>query len=517
MQKLPIGIQGFEKLVSNHFLYVDKTDYVYKLVKNNVPYFLSRPRRFGKSLLLSTLRAYWEGKKHLFKGLAIDKLEDSWTPYPVFYIDFNGHSYKDISLEAVLDEHLRSWEALYGTQYQSFSLGERFYKLLVQAYAKEQRGCVILVDEYDKPLLDVIDNSDLQSHNKDIFKGFFSTLKRADEFIQFVFITGITKFSKVSIFSDLNQLRDISLNEEFAGICGISDAELTNYFSEEIAVLSAQQSLSYEECLEALRRTYDGYHFHPNSYGVYNPFSLLNAFSNLEFGSYWFESGTPTFLVKQVKSTGFDVRKITDQTLYASEAMLSGSNFEQPDLLSMLYQTGYLTISNFDSRKRRYTLSFPNEEVKYGFLECLMPAFTPVVSSGTGKDIFTLDDCIETGNVSGIRDIFIALFASIPYSSDDAPFEHYFQTVIYLVFTLLGKMAHCELHTWQGRIDCVVEASRFVYIFELKRDSSAKEALHQIDELGYALPYAADHRKLFKIGINFDSKTRMIDEWELEE
>lgn len=381
MQKLPIGIQGFEKLVSNHFLYVDKTDYVYRLVKNNVSYFLSRPRRFGKSLLLSTLRAYWEGKKHLFNGLAIDKLEDSWTPYPVFYFDFNGYSYKDISLETVLDEHLRSWEALYGTQYQSYSLGEHFYKLLVQAYAKEQRGCVILVDEYDKPLLDVIDNSDLQSHNKDVFKGFFSTLKRADEFIQFVFITGITKFSKISIFRDLNQLRDISLNEEFAGICGITEVELHKNFHEEILSFAKNRDLTAQKCLEALKKQYDGYRFHPYGVTVFNPYSLLKAFLENDFVSYWSETDTSTFINAQLQKNHYDVRNLTDRTLYANEAILKDFAGGDINPLPLLYQTGYLTIVDYDCKRKRYTLGFPNEEVKNGLLQNLIPPYVPIATA----------------------------------------------------------------------------------------------------------------------------------------
>lgn len=519
-KKLPVGIQGFEKLRTDNFLYVDKTEYIYQLVHNNVPYFLSRPRRFGKSLLLSALKAYWEGKQELFEGLKIHDLEkdndNAWLPYPVFYIDFNGDNYKQTSIETVLDGMLSDWEAVYGDDYKDRTLGDRFQKVLEMASNKTGRRSVVLIDEYDKPLLDTIDDKDLQMHIKDVFKGFFSRLKKADESIQFIFITGVSKFHKVSIFSDLNQLTDISLSRKYAALCGITDEEIDKYFCSEIKLLADECNMTDVQCRTTLKSTYDGYLFHPNGVSVYNPYSLLNAFFNADFGSFWFETGTPTFLLDKIKQSHFDLKRFTDNEIYASEAILKDYTGDTLDLVPLLYQTGYLTISDYDERRKRYTLCFPNEEVKYGFLECLMPSYVPKATPGNGLDIFTLDNYMENGEVDKIRDVLRALFANITYTLKNDPFEHYFQSVIYLVFTLLGKFAQCEMHTYTGRIDCKVETTDFIYLFEFKRDASAKDALKQIDSKDYALPFLADSRKLFKIGVSFDSESRKLVGWEVE-
>ena len=522
MRKLPIGIQSFEKIRQDGYVYVDKTRYIFQLVHSGMPFFLSRPRRFGKSLLLSTLKAYWEGRKELFQGLAIERLEqdhpEAWKAYPVFHFDFNGQNYQEKgALEDILDAHLQRWEAEDQLSGEGKSLGQRFQNVLREVSGKTGLRCVVLVDEYDKSLLDVMDQPELQEHNRAVFKGFFSVLKAMDEYLQFVFITGVTKFEKVSLFSDLNQLRDISQTEEYAGICGITETELEASFAPETEALAKKHKLTNDQCREQLQKTYDGYFFHPAGPGVYNPFSLLNTFADQDFGSYWFATGTPTFLIKRIHQTGFDVRKFTDHTLYATEAMLSDYRADHRDLIPLLYQTGYLTIKDYDPKKRRYTLGFPNEEVTYGMLENLLPEYAPIVNRGTGVDVFTLDSYIEQGNLEGMRDILTALFASLPYSSGDIPFEHDFQSVLYVVFMLLGQFVQCERHTWPGRIDCVLEAKEYIYIFEFKRDGSADEALKQIEEMGYAKPYAADPRKLFRIGVNFDSAKRMLTEWKVEQ
>lgn len=521
MKKLPIGIQGFEKLRTDGFLYIDKTEYIYELVHNNVPYFLSRPRRFGKSLLLSAMKAYWEGKKELFNGLGIERLEsnnpNAWKKYPVFYFDFNGESYTKTPIEKVLDSMLCDWEEIYGDKYRSRSLGERFQKILELAFEKTGERCVVLIDEYDKPLLDTSELVESQNHIRDVFKGFFSVLKKADEVIQFIFITGVSKFHKVSIFSDLNQLKDISLTRQYAGLCGITDDELRSYFDDEIKTLAQEKGISVDDCLLRLKQTYDGYHFYPKGVGVYNPYSLLNAFTDREFGSYWFETGTPTFLVKKLKEGNFDVRKLSDKTLYASEGMLKDYTGEGEDPVPLLYQTGYLTIVDYDENGQEYTLAFPNEEVKYGFVESLMPEFIPDSAAGTGNDIFTLRRYVEQGKLDNIRAVLTSLFAGIPYTLENDPFEHYFQAVIYLVFTLLNKFVSCEMHTFSGRIDCKIETREFVYLFEFKRDDSAEAALGQIASKEYSLPFAADSRKLYKIGVSFDSHTRRLVGWEVAE
>lgn len=519
LRRLPIGMQSFTKLREGRYVYVDKTRYIYELASDSQQYFLSRPRRFGKSLFLSTLKAYWEGKKELFSGLEIMELEaaneDAWQPYPVFYFDFNGQNYLTSPLEDVLNSMLCRWEDDYECERHG-SLSDRFRALLRLAKEKSGRNCVVLVDEYDKPLLEVLGNDALEEHNKAVFKGFFGTLKSYDDYLQFVFITGVTKFSKVSIFSDLNQLRDISLSEKFTSICGITEEELINCFSEEIAALAQNKHVSTGECLLALKKNYDGYHFFPHAKGLYNPFSLLNALADKSFNAYWFSTGTPTFLVQRVREIRLAANRFTDRTLYATGDALTDYRYENPDPIPLLYQTGYLTIWDYDERRHRYILGFPNEEVKYGFLKSLLPAYTPAAISNSGTDIFALDDCLESGNTEGARDILTALFASIPYTTGDAPFEHYFQSVLYIVFTLLGQFVKCEVHSSRGRADCILETDEFVYIFEFKVDKPAAEALAQIADKGYALPYQADKRKIFRLGVSFDSETRSLKEWLVE-
>ncbi len=519
-KRLPIGVQSFDSLRRGGYVYVDKTKYIYDLVRHSKQYFLSRPRRFGKSLFLSTLKAYWEGKRELFEGLAIAELEKddekAFEPYPVFYFDFNGENYQNTPLEDVLDKMLSEWEARYGCKGQG-TLSGRFKDLLVAAREKTGKDSVVLVDEYDKPLLEALENNELEEHNKAVFKGFFGTLKSYDEYLQFVFITGVTKFSKVSIFSDLNQLNDITMKEAYANICGITEAELLEAFAPEIEQMAGKLRLGRDECLAALRQMYDGYHFAPDADGVYNPFSLLNAFDAGRLEAYWYATGTPTFLTRQVKKMRLEAVKFTNRTIYASGAVMTDYRFDNPDPIPLLYQTGYLTIFDYDARRQRYVLGFPNDEVKYGFLSSLLPVYTPASTAAQGTDIFTVDEYIETGNIEGVGDIFKALFAGIPYTTDDAPFEHYFQSVIYLVFTLLGRYVHCEVHSAKGRADCIVETPEYVYLFEFKVGKSAREALEQIEAKGYAEKYAADKRKLYKIGVSFDGEKRSLEEWEVVE
>ena len=400
IRKLPIGIQDFEQIRTEGYLLVDKSEYLYKLVHTGKPYFLSRPRRFGKSLFLSMLKAYWEGKKELFRGLKIEDLEtdnpEAWQSYPVFYFDFNKIDYRECdALEKILEDHLRDWETLYGEEYKASPLGVRFGRLLEQASEKTGKRCVVLVDEYDKPLLETMENRDRMEHNKAVFKGFFSVLKSYDACLQFVFITGVTKFSKVSIFSDLNQLRDISMIRDYAEICGITEEEMEETFSPEIDTLAGEQGLSREECFSKLKATYDGYRFHEKGSSVYNPYSLLTAFADREFGSYWFATGTPSFLMKRLKEIRFDPRSFTNGTLMAGKRALMDYRDDDPDPIPLLYQTGYLTITDYDARGQVCTLAFPNEEVKYGFLESLLPTYVEGTGPGSGKDILSLRRHIE--------------------------------------------------------------------------------------------------------------------------
>ncbi len=517
-RKLSIGVQDFEKLIREGYIYVDKTEYVYRLAKSGLSYFLSRPRRFGKSLFLSTLRAYFEGKKELFTGLKIMELEgdgpDAWQKYPVFYFDFNKKNFQtDTAFEEVLAEHLKEWEAIYGDERKDAPLEERFRYLLVKAVEVTGKNAVILVDEYDKSLLE--SNVGRLEHNKAVFKGFFSTLKSYDHYLKFVFLTGVTKFSKVSIFSDLNQLRDISMLPDYNGICGITQSELVDTFTPEIEQLAQQEDIDFETCLSKLRKMYDGYHFSYNTEGVYNPFSLLNALEDQNFGMYWFETGTPTFLIERLKKSGFDAKEITKGNLYAKETIITDYCYDNPNPIPLFYQTGYLTIKGYDKEFRSYQLDYPNDEVKYGFLERLTPYYLHEEDEPDPLDVrsFVLD--IRKGNTESFRDRFMALFARLPYPDDEKQVEQNFQNVIYIVFMLLGQYTMTEIHSAKGRADCIVETDDYVYIFEFKRDKSAEEALQQIEDMGYAKPYAADKRTLLKIGVNFDSKERSISGWEV--
>lgn len=525
-RKLPIGIQDFEGIRRDGYLYVDKTAYVYRLAHEGKPYFLSRPRRFGKSLFVSTLRAYFEGRRDLFEGLELELLESSesnpWTARPVFHFDFTGQDYRLVALEDALDEQLALWEETHSSHHEKRTLGFRFQQLLHSAHVQSGHRAVVLVDEYDKPLLDVLGNKTALEHNRDVLKGFFSVLKKADEHLKFVFFTGVTKFSKVSIFSDLNQLRDISLERDYAGICGLTEKELLGTFGAELVGLGAQLGMNADDCLNALRDQYDGYCFHPDGPGegnedrmVYNPFSLLNALQSRRLGSWWFESGTPTFLVHRMRDAGLAPQRLTSGTIYATERRLSDYRADDPDPVPMLFQTGYLTIQAANMQNGRYTLAVPNNEVRYGLVESLLPAWTPGYSESRGTDVYSLLDLVEAGDTEGMRDVVAALFASIPYTKVRDPFENYFQAVLWLVFTLLGRYVACEVHQASGRVDCVIEATRHIYVMEFKRDGTAAEALAQIEEKGYALPFAADSRELHRIGCAFDPQTRLLTEWEV--
>lgn len=518
-RKLPIGIQDFESIRKDGYLYVDKTEYIYELVHGGKPFFLSRPRRFGKSLFLSTLKAYFEGKKELFEGLRIRELEseteDAWQKYPVFYIDFNKNNFKaDNALEEVLDAHLREWESIYGDEENDKALPVRFQYLIKKAAETTGKNAVVLVDEYDKPLLEGADK-DMVEHNKAVFKGFFSTLKSYDGYLKFVFITGVTKFSKVSIFSDLNQLNDISLDYRYSGICGITEAELKAGFDPEIEAIAEYNQITKEECFAELKKMYDGYHFHQNSEGVYNPFSLLSAFDKREFGMYWFSTGTPTFLIDKLKESGFDAKEFTTDEYYEEESSLTDYRIDNENPVPLFYQTGYLTIKGYDAEFRSYALGYPNEEVRYGFLKSLAPYYLCAEKTSRPMDVrnFVMD--IRKGATDSLRDRFTALFARLPYPNDEKIVEQNFQNVVYIVFMLLGQYTQTEVHSAKGRADCIVETDDYVYVFEFKRDSSADEAIKQIEDMGYALAYVADKRKLIKIGVNFNSKERNLDGWKV--
>ena len=518
IRKLPIGVQSFEALRKENFLYVDKTEFVYRLASEGRQYFLSRPRRFGKSLLLSTMEAYFLGKKELFTGLKISELEKDWIKYPVFYFDFNGRKYdSSLALKEVLNSHLENWEAIYGNEKKDRPLEERFNYLLEAAYKKTGLGVVVLVDEYDKSLLE--SEGEALEKSRKLFKGFFGNLKSCDKYLKFVFITGVTKFSKVSIFSDLNQLRDISMTEDYATICGITQNEMEKTFEPEIQKMANKFSISYNECLTELKRMYDGYRFNQNSEGLYNPFSLINSLADSNLGNYWFATGTPTFLLKKLKENDFDPKKFSTDKISEFQDDLQDYRSDNPDPIPLFYQSGYLTIKGYNFKLNSYYLGYPNDEVRYSFLKCLVPLFTGSKMATNSLCIDEFYEDIQNGDVDSILAHFKSLFARLPYSTkpSDTVIEQNFQNIIYIVFILLGQFVNAEQHYSFGRADCVLQTANYVYIFEFKRDKSADEALKQIEDKKYAEPFASYKRKILKIGVNFNSKEKNIDEWKIVE
>lgn len=373
MRKLPIGIQTFEKLREGNYLYVDKTAMVYQIASVSVPYFLSRPRRFGKSLLISTFEAYFQGRKDLFQGLAIEKLETKWEQYPVFHLDLNAENYKNAdSLRIILNSNLERWEGLYGRGAGEDSLSTRFSGVIRRACEQTGKQVVVLIDEYDKPLLQTILDKSLLDEYRSILKAFYGVLKSTDRYLRFVFLTGVTKFAQVSVFSDLNQLNDISMDREYNALCGVTKDELVKVFTPEIQRLSESEELTFEETLSRLERQYDGYHFCENTVvGLFNPFSLLNVFQKTKFGNYWFQTGTPTYLVSLLKQSDYDLRLLVNGVEVTASAF-SEYRAEANNPLPMIYQSGYLTIKDYDKEFLLYTLAFPNDEVRYGFLNFLL-------------------------------------------------------------------------------------------------------------------------------------------------
>jgi hypothetical protein len=511
---LPVGIQDFEKLRTSDCLYVDKTMYIYQLTRKPLPYFLGRPRRFGKSLLLSTLKAYFLGKKELFDGLAIAGMEKEWIKYPVIYIDFNNgnndslQSVKDL-ISSTLDDYESEWNVpvTYG------DLSIRFRKLIKTAYEKSGRKVVVLVDEYDKALVNSIDNTKLNDDLRNFFKGFYGVLKSADADLQFVFLTGVTKFSKVSVFSDLNHLTDISMDKKYAGICGISETELTNFLVPEIKNLAEELEKTYDETLNELRKRYNGYHFAKKSEGIYNPYSLLRTFNGGELRNYWFETGTPTFLVKMLKNTDLDIKSFEKDVKIPARS-INDYRAENGNPLPLLYQSGYLTIKGYDERYKNYILGFPNEEVEYGFLNELLPAYMPKISTVSEFSVEHFIDDLQAGDVDSFMNRLRAFFADVPYDLENKT-EKYFQTVFYLLFKLMGQFIEAEPHSAKGRADAVVVTDNTVYVFEFKITGrgTAETALRQIDDKGYAIPFTAGNKNIVKIGAEFDTDERGLKNW----
>lgn len=493
---------------------MDKTAEIYKLAKEGRYYFLSRPRRFGKSLLVSTMEAYFSGRKELFSGLAIEKLEAEWKQHPVLHLDLSGVSYTDESvLERVLSDKLAKWETLYGAVNTSDILGLRFKEVIEAAYNKTGNQVAILIDEYDKPIIDNLGNEPTLSHLRSTLQGFYSVMKSMDARIRFGFLTGVTKIGKMSVFSGLNNLNDISMIPDYVDICGVSETELHEYFDESISELSSANEMSKEECYVKLKSMYDGYHFCEDSIGIYNPFSLLNTFQNKKFREYWFETGTPGFLVEVMRKTSFDVTTLENQTVDSTLMSNADAIFENP--VPYLFQSGYLTITGYNDMFRLYQLGFPNQEVKNGFLNCLLKYYVPMSPDMSGTTlIYQLWHSITEGNPKSFMQILSSLFANTSYQIQGET-EKDFQYAMYIISALLGEYVQVERTTSNGRIDLIIQTKEFIYIFELKVNADADVALRQIDERGYARPFEGDSRKLFKIGVNFSTATRRIEDWKI--
>ena len=512
--KYPIGIQNFEKLRREGYAYVDKTPVVWRLVRDGGYYFLSRPRRFGKSLLLSTIEAYFEGKRELFDGLAISQLETEWRKYPILHLDLNASKYSDITdLEQILDYHLRQWEDCYGRDERTTTLSGRFMDVILRAYNHTGMPVVILVDEYDKPMALNIDNEPLQDAFRSLLKAFYGVMKSADRYIKLGFLTGVTKFSKVSVFSDLNNISDISMQADYATSCGITEQEIRDYFDDGVAQLAQANGMTKAECYAALRRRYDGYHFRQNSVGVYNPFSLVNTLNKKEFADYWFATGTPTLLVSLLRRTEYNLNDILDAPVSAD--LLGSVDSMRQNPLPIIYQSGYLTIKDYDEEFMEYHLGFPNEEVERGFIQYLLPIYTNVRQDPSVFNIRQFVREVRGGQPEAFMTRLSAMLADTDYRIVGRA-ELYLQNSLFTLFRLLGLYVQVERATSEGRMDMVVQTNDNVYIFEFKIDKSADAALRQIEEKGYARPFAADSRPLYKIGVNFDSQKRCVTEWKVE-
>ena len=517
--KYPIGIQSFDRIIEDGYVYVDKTELIYNLTHESSIYFLSRPRRFGKSLLVSTLKNYYLGRRELFRGLAMERLETEWAVYPVFHVDFNGAVFSNAGqLEAMLRDYVEGWERMYGlVPDKELGIGIRFRHVLRAAHEQTGRRVVVLIDEYDKPILDVLDvDASLEDRHRNVLKAFYSVFKAADEHLQFVLLTGVTKFSQVSVFSGFNQPKDISMDGRYEALCGITQDEIDRYFPQPIADMAADYRCTPGEMKQRLKQQYDGYHFSKRLTDVYNPFSLLNALDSRSVDDYWFRSGTPTYLIRLLAHFNENINELTGKYYRPEEFVDYKADVERP--LPMIFQSGYLTIKNYDFQFNTFLLDFPNNEVKNGFLTMLATSYLkPQEEMGTW--IRSVVMTLQEGNTDRLRTLFTSFLASIPYTmrrkEGEAERERYFQYTFYLIMRLVSVYTvYVEKAQSQGRVDCVVETPQYVYIFEFKLDGTAAEALQQIEDRGYAREYAADTRQLYRVGVGFSSETGTVSDWE---
>lgn len=512
--KYPIGIQSFDEIIREGYLYIDKTSLAHRLVNERKYIFLSRPRRFGKSLLLSTIEAYFRGRKELFKGLAMENLESRWETFPVFRIDLTGRKYdSEKDVERGLAATLERWEHEYGLPSADYDIGDRFYNLIIRAFERSGKRVVILVDEYDKPIIDAIEENEVQDKIRKRLQGFYSVIKKADEYVRFAMVTGVGKFAQLSIFSGFNNLKDISLDSRYCDICGITENEMRKYFTASVKIFASTRSLSEEEVWERLKAHYDGYHFCEDCPDIYNPFSVLNALDECKISNFWFRTATPGFLIKLFKKNKYPLMKL-DRPM-RSEDQLADITDNSRDIVPLLFQSGYLTIKQWDERRQQYILDFPNKEVYSGFWRSLVESFFPATYLSEGLDLFSFYENLAYGNVESFMLRLKSLIATTTSEHKHLREEH-FQNVMAVIFRMLGINVQTEIHSSHGRCDMVVKCGNFIYIFEFKLDGSASEALAQIRDKGYIDPYLADSRTKILIGAVFSSETRNLSDWIIE-
>jgi len=526
IKHMPIGIQSFETIRNNPYVYVDKTQFIPKLELVGRAYFLARPRRFGKSLFISTLQAYFEGRKELFNGLAIEKykMENNieWQTYPVLKLDLNAGEYTiEEHLTAILKDHINKWKTTYDIQFEITYPHIAFARIIEALYKKLNQKVVILVDEYDKPLIATLENKELQNQYRSTLKAFYSVIKSLNDYIHFSFLTGVTKFSKVSIFSDLNNLDDISFDRKYSSICGITEEELQKNFSPQVQALADEYNKSYDDMLKDLRRKYDGYRFSENEERIYNPFSLCIAFDKNRLGDYWFESGTPTFMMQLMEQNDFELSDL-ESNIRVNAKSIDDYRMDYANIIPLLFQAGYLTIKNYDENDGAYILGYPNDEVKYAFVYSLMGVYTNGKTLIQGEfRIGLFIRAMKKGEIDRLLTLIKALLASIPYDSFSKKMfclrEHNYQTAIYLIFCLMGQYVKTEVHSSKGRSDIEVETASGIYIFEFKVGGTPFDAIAQIKNAGYAEKYIASRKSIFLIGAIINQEERTLDSWHIEQ
>ena len=515
MKRCPIGVQTFEKVIEGNYLYIDKTEYIYRMAHGaSNYYFLSRPRRFGKSLLVSTLHSYFAGKKELFKGLAIEKLETEWTEYPVLHFDMSRAKHVDkAALENMLDVQLFEHEKIYGNPERAVTLNDRMTSLIMRACEQTGQQVVVLIDEYDAPLLDVVHEDENLPVLRNVMRNFYSPLKACDPYLRFVFLTGITKFSQLSIFSELNNISNVSMDEPYATICGITEEEMLERMSGHIECLAGALEMSKEETLLKLKEKYDGYHFTWPSPDIYNPFSLLNALERRRIDNYWFGSGTPTYLIEMLRKF-----KVSPSAIGMKKAL--STSFDAPTermttIVPLLYQSGYITIKNYDKLTQLYTLDIPNGEIRVGLMQSLLPNYLAGDSDTGLATIGEMYGAIAGDDMDGALRLLQEFLSTVPYC-DNTNYEGHYQQLFYIIFSLFGMYVDVEVRTPKGRVDVVMRTTHTLYVIELKLDKSADSALAQINLKNYPERFVLCGLPVVKVGINFDSESHTLSGWIIE-